>query len=232
MLGVAKIHRVALLGTLLLWASARSAYSADAPLAKALLGPSEQSEVVPRRAPRPMSRSEIFHAIQADLLQKGFSGGRALRPADLRIQSSVPSLAPDMGLEVKTIRYDPLRRLAVFEMWASHAPQYLPFKVTARIDPESLGLASPAAGMAEDADRSARLVHGKEVAGQVPKPVVLARPGTPATLVLLGQDIRVTTTVEPLQPGTKGQCILVRDLTTARVMSAQVVDKGLLQASF
>jgi flagella basal body P-ring formation protein FlgA len=61
---------------------------------------------------------------------------------------------------------------------------------------------------------------------------VLAKPGTPATLVMLGQNMRITTTVDPLQPGIRGQCILVRDPATARVMTAEVVDEGLLQISF
>ena len=64
------------------------------------------------------------------------------------------------------------------------------------------------------------------------KPPVLAKPGKPATLVMLGQNVRITTTVVPLQPGTKGQCILVRESATARVMTAEVVDEGLLQTSF
>jgi flagella basal body P-ring formation protein FlgA len=61
---------------------------------------------------------------------------------------------------------------------------------------------------------------------------VLAKPGRFATLVMLGQNIRITTTVLPLQPGSKGQRILVRDPDTQRVMSAEVVDEGLLQAGF
>ncbi len=64
------------------------------------------------------------------------------------------------------------------------------------------------------------------------KAPVLAKPGRPATLVMLGQNVRITTTVVPLQPGSKGQCILVRDLATARVMTAEVVDEGLLRTSF
>lgn len=61
---------------------------------------------------------------------------------------------------------------------------------------------------------------------------VLAKPGRPATLIMLGQNVRITTTVLPLQPGSKGQSILVRDPATARVMRAEVVDEGLLRTSF
>ena len=64
------------------------------------------------------------------------------------------------------------------------------------------------------------------------KAPVLAKPGKPATLVMLGENVRITATVIPLQPGSKGQRILVRELTTARVMNAEVVDEGLLRTSF
>lgn len=188
--------------------------------------------MIPHSAARPVSRNEIFRAIQSDLTRRGFSGERALRPEDLRIQSSVPSMEEDMGLAVKSIGYDPLRRETVFEMWASHAPNYLPFKVTARIDPQSLGLASVAAGKPGESPEKPRAAGGKDTTAPAPRPPVLARPGTPATLVLLGQNIHITTSVEPLQSGIKGQRILVRDLTTARVMSAEVVGDGLLQAIF
>jgi flagella basal body P-ring formation protein FlgA len=49
---------------------------------------------------------------------------------------------------------------------------------------------------------------------------------------MLGENVRITATVIPLQPGSKGQRILVRELTTARVMNAEVVDEGLLRTSF
>jgi flagella basal body P-ring formation protein FlgA len=49
---------------------------------------------------------------------------------------------------------------------------------------------------------------------------------------MLGQDARITLTVVPLQPGGKGQTILVRDVSTAQVMAAEVVDAGLLQSRF
>jgi flagella basal body P-ring formation protein FlgA len=61
---------------------------------------------------------------------------------------------------------------------------------------------------------------------------VLAKPGTLATVIMLGQNVRITTTVAPLQPGVRGQIILVRDLSSARLMTAEVVDENLLQMRF
>ena len=60
--------------------------------ATSLAPPSRESEVIPRLAPRPLSRREIFQAIQNDLARRGISGRGQLRPADLNIQSSVPVL--------------------------------------------------------------------------------------------------------------------------------------------
>ena len=138
-----------------------------------------------------------------------------------------------MGLLVKKIGFDPLRRETVFELWASQEPQYLPFEVTTRRDPRSLGLAT-GMGLVEagGGHQTESPTTGQRGGSDRSKPPVLAKPGTPATLIMLGQNVRITTTVVPLQPGSKGQCILVRDTTTARVMNAEVVDEGLLQTSF
>jgi hypothetical protein len=189
---------------------------ADAPLRKLVAPPSQRREVTFRR--------EICAAIQNDLAQKGVSTRWELRPEDLRIQASLPPLMDDMGLQVKRVGYDPIRQVTVFELWASHEPRYLPFEVTTRRGPEFSGAIPPSAGA------------GSPRAGRKPapvsKPAVLAKPGTPATLVMLGENVRITITVVPLQPGIKGQRIFVRDASTARVLAAEVVDQGLLRASF
>lgn len=218
---------------LLTLATAAGARSADAPLAKPLATSSPERGSVPRGEPRPVSRREIFEAIQSALAQRGILTRGKLRPEDLRIQSSVPAVRGDMGLIVKSISLDPLRRETVFELWASHEPEYLPFEVTTRCDPDVLMCPT--------------VLNGAEVRGEVvtkslesglgasqgrAKLPVLAKPGTPVTLIMLGQNVRITTTVDPLQPGSKGQRILVRDPATARIMTAEVMAEGLLEASF
>jgi hypothetical protein len=165
----------------------------------------------------------------------GISGGEELRPGDLNIQSSLPALKDDVGLQVKRIGFDPIRREMVFELWASHEPQYLPFEVTTRRDPQSLGLTPRPewelgeAGGESSSGNPAIAPGGSRDRLKLP---VLAKPGKPATLIMLGQNVRITTTVVPLQPGCKGQSILVRDPATARVMRAEVVEEGLLRTSF
>jgi hypothetical protein len=204
---------------------------ADLPLSKGTSTSIQERELVPPRAPRTLSRGEIFQAIRKNLAQMGISGRGELRPGDLNIQSAVPVLNDDVGLKIKSISFDPIRRETVFELWTSLQPQYLPFAVTTRRDPESLGLTSRPDWKLDGAGGELRSGNIAVSPGRTKLPV-LAKPGRPITLVMLGQNMRITTTVVPLQPGKKGQSILVRDTTTARVMTAEVVDEGLLRTSF
>jgi hypothetical protein len=211
------------------------ARSADIPFRKGRLDASQERAGTTRPVIRTITRQEILHAIQNDLTRMGITGAGGLLPGDLEIQSSLPALKDDMGLQVKKIGFDPIRRATIFEMWTSHAPKYLPFEVTTRRNPESLGLTPHPKWNPGDADgetRSGNPATDQGLSRARSKLPILAKPGKQATLVMLGQNVRITTTVVPLQPGTKGQCILVRDLATARVMKAEVVDQGLLRTSF
>jgi hypothetical protein len=213
-------------------ALSRDARPADAPLHKSLATPSQESEAIQRHEPSPISRMEIFQAIQNDLAQRGILGRAGLRPGDLKIQSSVPVLKDEMGLRVKRIGFDPLRRETVFELWTSQEPQYLPFEVTTRRDPQAWGLGLGLDERRVDAGRGDRPTICQGGSRAASKPSMLVKPGRSATLIMLGQNVRITTTVVPLQLGSKGQQILVRDVATARVMTAEVVDEGLLRTGF
>ena len=217
---------------LLLTLFGAKASSANVPVTKTWAAPPLRRQATSEVMPRSLSRREIYQAIQNYLQQMETASRGNLRPEDLRIQSSSPSIREEAGLEVKKISFDPLRRAVVFELRASHEPQYLPFTVTTRRDPASWGMPQLLNGNTGDA--------GKVGNGETPnsgkaadvtsrKQPVLVKPGRPATLVMQGPNLRVTTTVVPLQPGIKGQTILVRDATTARVMRAEVVEEGLLQ---
>ncbi len=201
--------------------------------------PSRQVGGAPRRAEgRPAARGSPgftpgnLRVIQNDLAHRGIAERNELQPDDLNIQSSVPALWDDPGLRVERISFDPLRRETVFELWASREPQYLPFDVTTRRSLQIAGRTPDLTGKPGESDGGENSGTGKGALWISRKSPVLAKPGRAATLVMLGQNVRITTTVIPLQPGVKGQCILVRDPITARVMTAEVVDEGLLQTSF
>lgn len=205
--------------------------AADVPAVSAWAAPAGNSGIDAARPLHPVSRQEIFQAIQDDLARRGVAGRAALRPGDLIIQSAVPALKQDAGLRAKSVRYDPIRRETVFELWASQEPQFLPFEVTTRRAPESWGGAALAERQRTDPSAGEPATGATARAAQA-RPPVLAKPGTTATLVIVGENVRITTTVLPLQPGIKGQRILVRDWASGRVMNADVVGAGLLQASF
>jgi hypothetical protein len=231
MLAFSKFRVISALLLFWLVVSVRMAAPADASLRRSPAAPAPHRTEASPQVPRPLLRQEIFQAIQRRLQQEGNTRRENLRPRDLMIQTSLPVLDADAGLKVKKISFDRLRRETVFELWTSGAPRYLPFDVATRRDPRLWGgpLAAemdPAELPAESKSLTGRLASA---AGQ--KPAVLAKPGSAATLVMLGENMRITLTVMPLQPGTKGQCILVRDAATARVMRVEVVGEGQLQAA-
>jgi hypothetical protein len=225
----------------------------DAPLPHSPAAPSGESKVTLQRPERPISRREILEAIQSALAKRGIPARGNLRQEDLKVQSVVPALRDDPGLQVKRIGFDPVRHETVFELWASNEPQYLPFQVTTRGDAQSLGLSalpafrgSHSPAFAEDklreSDKPGEGVtqwkespNGNSSQG-LNRPrsqaSVLAKPGRWATLVITGKNLRITTTVVPLESGSKGQCIRVRDPNSARILNAEVVGEGLLRASF
>jgi len=246
-----------LLLVMLALAFVAKAYAASPPLPKGLAPPSEGKVAATSRL---LSRGEIFQAIHDDLAQRGIPGANALRPQDLRIQLAVPVSVKEAGLKVTQIGFDPIRRETVFELWTSQEPQLLPFHVATRWEPkdpqpgtkQEEGIASAGVEAASEDGRGdlgrwnviSTALPGFRARGPVSasfplpektkpvRPPTLAKPGQPATLVMLGHNLRITTTVIPLDPGSKGQCIRVRDPATDRVMRAEVISEGLLGISF
>ena len=219
-----RVVTAALVG-LIAWSSA-GARSADAPIRPS----SVEKAAATRRESHLLTRQEIFQAIQDDLAERGVSGRTQLQPGDLKIQSSILVDKDDSGLEVRRVEYDPLRRETVFELRAARVKQRLPFTVTTKRNLQFSGIAL--SNTDEGDSRSGSLAATPGPGRSLSTPLVLAKPGTPCTLVMEGQNLRITITVMPLQPGRIGQHILVRDTATANVMKAVVVGEGLLQSSF
>ena len=223
----------ALLLLLLVFAPRMEVRAADDPLYRVSRAPSSAGGVISVHPGQAISRRAIFQAIQADLERIGIPDRGDLRLEDLRIQTLVPAnLVDSSGLKVEKTFFDPQRRQIVFEVRTWQEPRYLPFEVTIR---RNAAIISELAGKLAEAGAGVQ-TESHEAGGGIgqthPKLPVLARPGTAATLIMLGENMRITTTVVPLQPGARGQSILVRDLSTARVMAAEVVDENLVQAHF
>jgi hypothetical protein len=207
------------------------ARAADVSIGKAAANALELPKIQPRaNGSTPLQR--IFQAIDDELARRGISTRGELRPADLNFQSSVPALLVGADFRVKRIRFDPFRRAILFDLWASNEPRFLPFQVTLR---DNRPLISKLAGGLDETGADVQTVSstvGKRVGAVQPKPPILVKSGTPATVIMLGQNVRITMTVTPLQSGIRGQSILVRDVSSARVMTAEVVDENLLRMGF
>jgi hypothetical protein len=227
MLAAPKRRGAGVLQLLLMLAVLPDAHSASPGLHKGLAPSSGMGEAAAGHASRPLSRGEIFQAIRDDLARKGMGDPGDLRPEDLKVQFAAPVSSKDAGLEVKKIGFDLIRRETIFELWTSKQPQLLPFQVATRWAPPQVNSAVKPESRTRESAQAGRGLDPTRL-----RPPVLAKPGRSATLVMLGHNLRITTSVMPLQPGSKGQCILVRDTATERVMRAEVVAEGLLRTSF
>jgi len=224
--------RIALLLLLMTFASVIVMMPADAPSPKRP-GVTSVENTVPRiLAGRTIYRQEILKSIQGKVEQMGIAGFGELSADDLNIQSSMPFPLAGVALQVKRVRFDVLRQAIVFDLWSAQEPQFLPFEVTLRGRRELIARLSQGLGEGSASVQTESPLNKQGNVVVHMRPPILARPGTPATLIMLGQNVRITMAVVPLQPGAKGQSILVRDLSSERVMAAQVVDQNLLQVEF
>ena len=192
------------------------------------------------RPRRRLSSAEIWTAIEDFLAERGLpapvpqacmvssADGPTLMNAEaaepgkqhcaqggLGLQAPVFVTQLDPGLAVKSMEPDRVRRRLRFLLWTAHEPQVLPFYVNV----EKLW---SAAAWSSQPLRSMRPAHSPAV--------VLVAAGKPARLVIETPNLRLTARVSPLESGVKGQVIRVRNLDTQRILEAQVVGVGLLQA--
>ncbi len=191
---------------------------------------SERLRADSSRSTYAISRREIFRAVQAELSRRKILNRTDLHPEDLIVQAALPVLLLGESLEIKTVRYDPYRRAVILELWAPQLPQIPPTEITVKDKPEFIAaIASKAEELSFTAGAVVEIPHTDRLVAH--RLVFLTKPGTPATLVILGQNLRITVSVLPLQSGSRGQSILVRDVENGRVMRGKVMDQNLLQSS-
>jgi len=177
--------------------------------------------------------------------------------AELNLQAPVFVTKPDPGLEVKRVEPDRVQRRIRFLLWTSKEPQVMPFYVTVeelnRMVAWRSGYSEESGGSPISADShgeprktwrnltnfsAARSDSSPSIAARqggstwqaASYPVVLVVAGKLAKLVVETATLRLAVVVTPLQSGVKGQLIRVRNLDTQRVLEAEVVGEGLVQA--
>jgi hypothetical protein len=205
---------------------------------------------------RRLSADEIRTAIESFLDAEGLPNLRTPNQDALNFQAPVFVTKDDPGLKVIRLEPDRVRRQVRFLLWTSKEPQVLPFYVTAEALPKSpareslipleVGPEANPRGNLErlwkaEAEGLAALQRGGRygVVGQKAAlglqlalpPVLLVMRGKAAKLVLETQSLRMTALVTPLESGSKGQIIRVKNPDTQRVFRAEVVGAGLLAAA-
>lgn len=182
-----------------------------------------------QRAARPLTREEVYAAIQKTL-SKNALGLPPILPEDISMGTTV--LVPDgpANLEVTEVTYDEFIGSARFRLWSRSAPGVHPFFATARVPKPSVkdvlgSLAKPAA--TPDPGKLAATDHPR-----APAPAVLVEPGQSALLHLYSNDTNIFLVVNPRQQGHLGDIVRVQLMSTGRVFSARVVGSGALEAAF
>jgi hypothetical protein len=209
-----------------------------------LAGITVPANVTIRRVDRPLSREEVAAAINAAL-----GAEHAVDPASLNLQLSPLVTSDDPGLEVTSVEFDTLHQVTRFRLWTAKEPEKLPFCVTISgrlmgglMSPQGTPQAPAAAERraAHPAEATTASVHSEiahsvvetgDVKSSAKESEALVKAGVATRLVIEGADYRLTSTVIPLEPGTLGQEIRVRDPLTHKILSAQVAGPGLLKGS-
>ena len=243
MRAVSKSREVCSLLALFLVAVAGEAFSATPSAGERIqipgLGPG-----APASTRSAIFRDAVLQAIRTDLIRQGIPESMDMQPEDLKIQMAAPVPGEDMGLQVKRMEFDSIRHQTIFQLWNSKQPQFLPFQVTTRWEPREprpaqadSKIGALAGWIRQDVSlrgtqRSVPAETSRGIASTRVRPPAFVRPGHPATLIILGHNFRITTSVVPLATGSKGQRIRVRDAASGRVFIADVIAEGLLQTSF
>ena len=181
-----------------------------------------------QRAARPLTREEVYAAIQKTL-SKNALGLPPILPEDVSIGATVLVPEGPANLEVTEVTYDEFIGSARFRLWSRSAPGVHPFFATARIPKISakdlLGSfakpGEPHPGNLAPADHP-----------RAPAPAVLVEPGRSALLHLYSSDANLFLVVNPQQQGHLGDIVRVQLMTTGRVFSARVVGSGALEAAY
>jgi hypothetical protein len=175
--------------------------------------------VIVTRKRRRLSSAEILTAIETCMARGELDGFRTPNLNGLKLQAPVFVTKPDPGLKLRSVDSDPVQRKTRFLLWTSKEPQMLPFYVT-------IG------GLPGGRSPRVTVDKGESTRQTTSFPMVLVAVGKPAKLIIETPTLRMTVLVTPLESGVKGQLITVRNQDTQRVLKAEVVGTGLVQAQF
>jgi len=197
-------------------------------------------QIIVRRSGRLVTRDEVMQAIQAGLRHNDDLSTIVISPDSVRFAAAVLVSSANADLRVSRIEVDePLHQLN-FWLVSGTDSAILPFLVTARPQGNSNDSAGyeddPSARQSGTGGKSSRLSgalfkqHPSRLTGQ---PVTIVEAGKTAQLHLIsGKSTEMFLAAIALERGALGQHIRVRLESTGRVLEAQVVGTGQLEAEF
>jgi len=207
-------------GTLRVFAGAQIAAAAQS-LGDTLSVP---DRVTVRRTTWLISREAIWKAISKFLAQHGWSGGQITGQPEL----SWPAIAAgDERPILEATRATRDLHGAAWEISVRCIDHTLCGKFLVRMAGAKLAsrnaavftASPPVEGISRTSPTSRKV-----------RPAILAKSGSPASLIVVGKGFRITLPVICLQPGTLGQRIRVRDPAGTRILIAEVVSAETLRA--
>jgi flagellar basal body P-ring formation chaperone FlgA len=163
----------------------------------------------------PVTRQEVWQAVEAELRIRGFSDLQLLRLEDLDLPAALPALA-GRRLRVASACWDKGPRRTQFRLECGEPGECLPFLVYVydragdRGDDPAEGRGHADWGMRAESCGMASGAHGAP--GTSPKPLLkpTVRAGDWATAVFVSDRLRMTARVTCLERGREGEVIRVR----------------------
>jgi hypothetical protein len=196
--------------------------------------------ILVRRAGRLITKEEVTKAIQSTLLHNEEFSKLTVTTANVRFAAAVLVSAENADLQVTRIEVDHTLQQLNFWLVSGADTGILPFLVMVR--PQ--GASSILAGLEDDASAQESGTENKpgslesvlfrrHLAHAKQRSVAIVEPGKTAQLHLIsGKTTEMFLPATALERGSLGQQIRVRLEASGRVMEAQVVGPGRLEAEF
>ncbi len=168
----------------------------------------EQSPASPDAA-APVTRQEVWQAVEAEFRIRGLSGRQLPRVEDLDLPPDLPALA-GRSLRVTSACWDEGPRRTQFRLECGDPGECLPFLVYVHDRGDDRGKADADAGTRAAPCRMASARHAAQRVPPKPLRKPTVRAGDRATAVFVSDRLRMAASVICLERGREGEVIRVR----------------------
>jgi len=196
--------------------------------------------VLVHRASRPLTREEVFRAIQDSLRYNHLPGADVLAPEDVHFSAAVLVSARDAQLRVRRADFDAALHQDRFLLISQADPRALPFLVTVErpaAPPGNSGdnaagiAANNAAEQPAESGDLARALRGAPSA-QDSAHEILVDPKGRAKLHVVSGSMQMFLQVLPLEKGALHETVRVKVAGSGQILRGRVIAPGQLEAQF